>query len=62
MSHNGFLCALPTSLIEAIPLGIVSGWASGVTFLACGLAKQLDKPGSESTVRERRRRPGHGRG
>eukprot|EP00959_Pyramimonas_sp_CCMP1952_P058453 1220847-Pyramimonas_sp.AAC.1 len=29
MSHNGFLCVLPTSLIQAIPLGIVSGWAGG---------------------------------
>eukprot|EP00959_Pyramimonas_sp_CCMP1952_P369432 7738010-Pyramimonas_sp.AAC.1 len=29
MSHNGFLCVLPTSLIEAIPLDIVSGWAGG---------------------------------
>eukprot|EP00959_Pyramimonas_sp_CCMP1952_P461109 9481058-Pyramimonas_sp.AAC.1 len=29
MSHNGFLCVLPTSLIEALPLDIVSGWAGG---------------------------------
>eukprot|EP00959_Pyramimonas_sp_CCMP1952_P208612 4363990-Pyramimonas_sp.AAC.1 len=26
-----FLCVLSASLIEAIPLGIVSGWAGGVT-------------------------------
>eukprot|EP00959_Pyramimonas_sp_CCMP1952_P150098 3140820-Pyramimonas_sp.AAC.1 len=36
MSHNGFLCALPTSMIEAIPLGIVSGWVGGDYFWSAG--------------------------
>eukprot|EP00959_Pyramimonas_sp_CCMP1952_P097447 2036959-Pyramimonas_sp.AAC.1 len=38
------LCVLPTFLIEAIPLGIVSGWAGGVTFL---VATALQRAGGE---------------